>query len=162
MAGLGKASLSADVRARFAAIADVLVPAYGSLPSASAVGIAGELLDRVFAVRPDLIDAFVRGVESTRALSPHDAAAQLFRADPEAFDAVATAAAGGYYLDPGVRTLLGYPGQEIIQNETPYVTPDYLADGMLRRVFDRGPIYVPTPGLTARADPRPPAVERPQ
>jgi hypothetical protein len=146
--------------AHFAAIADVLVPAYRHLPSASAVGIERELLDRVLAVRPDLVEAFVRGIESTLGSSPRQAAETLFHYDPVAFDAVATAASGGYYLDPGVRALLGYPGQENIPNDAPRATPDYVTDGTLRRVFDRGPIYVPTPGVAALSDPHPPSTDR--
>jgi hypothetical protein len=147
-------SITAELRRHFAAIADVLVPEYGRLPKASDVGVADELLDRVLAARPDLTEIFVRGLQTTLGRSGREAAEHLFKQDPEAFDAVSTAAAGGYYLDPKVRELIGYPGQESIPNETPYALPSYALDGSLQRVFDRGPIYKPTPGKAMIAHPR--------
>ena len=41
-------------RATFAALADVLIPAAGSMPAPSAIGIEGRWLDRALGARPDL------------------------------------------------------------------------------------------------------------
>jgi hypothetical protein len=52
--------------------------------------------------------------------------------------------AGAYFLNPEVRRLIGYPGQEArpIEPEDP---PDYEQDGLLASVVERGPIFRPTP-----------------
>lgn len=141
-------NISARLRSHFAAIADALIPAFGQLPKASDVGIAEGLLDHVLAVRPDLTDAFIRGLEATVGLGSREAAEFLSRSDAESFDAISTIAAGGYFLDEQVRHLIGYPGQESVSTEAPYALPSYATDGTLRRVYDRGPIYRPTPGTS--------------
>jgi len=141
--------LTAQLRRQYAAIADFLIPAYQDLPPASAVGIEGELLDRVLKVRPDLIEPLIRGLKATLGQEGRAAISELSTSDPAAADAIFTAVPGGYYLDPGVRQRIGYPGQETLTNENPYAPPFYATDGTLDRVLARGPIYVPTPGLKA-------------
>ena len=66
--------------------------------------------------------------------------------DPSAYDALVTAVVAGYYLHPEVKRLLGYPGQvpEAVRVDT---YPDYVDEGLLERVYERGPIYRPTPGV---------------
>ena len=70
--------------------------------------------------------------------------AGLRAADPEAHDALALAVVAGYYLHPDVRRLLGYPGQQG-QPVGVEAYPDYAAEGLLERVYERGPVYRPTP-----------------
>ena len=154
MTVLSANGISPELRDHFAAIADILVPAYQQLPKASDVGVAGVLLDRVLAVRPDLTEVFLRGLVATLGLSGRDAAEHIFHKDAESFDAISTIAAGGYFLDQRVRDLIGYPGQETIHNEHPYALPGYVADGSLQRVYDRGPLYRPTPGKEVEIHPR--------
>jgi hypothetical protein len=149
MTSFNKSRITPAHRAHFAAIADALIPAYGALPKASDVGVAEALLDRVLAARPDLIEVFVRGLEATAGLEGRQAAERLFRTDPDAFDAISTLAAAGYFIDQGIRDLIGYPGQESVPAEAPYAVPGYATDGSLSRVFERGPIYKPTPGTLA-------------
>jgi hypothetical protein len=52
--------------------------------------------------------------------------------------------AGGYFLNPAVRSSIGYPGQQSvpIRNEEP---PDYEQDGLIASVIARGRVYRPTP-----------------
>ncbi len=61
-----------------------------------------------------------------------------------AHDALVTAVVAGYYLHPDVRRLLGYPGQ-VAQEVDIDGFPDYVDEGLLERVYERGPIYRPTP-----------------
>ncbi len=151
---MSRQAIGDDLRATFDGIADHLIPAYEQMPAASAVGVSGALLDRVLAVRPDLKEALVRGLQATAGLPGAEGAVHLYRNDREAFDAIAMAASGGYYMDERVRELIGYPGQEYIEPADPYAPQSYVGDGALERVFNRGPIYVPTPGEEAKSHPQ--------
>lgn len=139
-------------RPTLAALADVLIPAADGMPSASEAGAAGEWLDEVLRVRGDL-EAPLHGLlERARGVDPAAEVDRLGREEPEAFEALATAVAGAYFLNPEVRRLIGYPGQERrpIEPEDP---PDYEQDGLLASVIERGPIFRPTPESRRRAGP---------
>jgi hypothetical protein len=131
-------------RATLAALADVLIPAADGMPAASEAGAAGDWLDEVLRVRGDL-EAPLQGLlERARGVDPPAEVERLEREEPEAFEALATAVAGAYFLHPEVRRLIGYPGQEPrpIEPEEP---PDYEQDDLLASVVERGPIFRPTP-----------------
>jgi len=136
--------LTPQLRAIFEELADVLVPAHGKMPAASAVGAHESLLDDVLKHRPDIRDDLLRALTAAQGREPRTAANDLLRKDPAAFNALGLAVSGAYYMSPRVRELLGYPGQESVSYD-PYATPNYLTDGMLERVVARGPIYRPTP-----------------
>ena len=136
--------LTAELRAVFQQLADVLVPAHGKVPAASAVGAHETLLDDVLKHRPDIRDDLLRALIAARGQEPRAAANNLLRQDEAAFNALGLAASGAYYMSPRVRELLGYPGQESVTYD-PYATPEYLTDGLLERVVARGPIYRGTP-----------------
>ena len=134
-------------RATFAAIADVLIPEAEGMPSASQVEVQGAVLDHVLALRPDLADHLVRGVRAAADPDLVAAVDALDRDDSAAFGAIGLVASAIYYMDPGVRRRLGYPGQES-RPVTAQEEYDYLRDDLLQPVIDRGPIYRPTPVLT--------------
>jgi hypothetical protein len=134
-----------EMRQRFAAIADVLIPASEGMPAASEVQVQGQLLDRILGVRQDLAEPFFRGMQATAELDAETAARQLNELDPEALTAIGLIASGGYYMTDRVRELIGYPGQESRPESDPDATPEYVENGMLRQVIDRGPIYRSTP-----------------
>ena len=136
--------VSNDERAVFASLADVLIPAAEGMPAASEVDVQGAMLDRILGLRPDLADAFRRGLAAAAGNPPADAAEALNRDDAEAFGAISIVASAGYYMTPAVRERIGYPGQEN-RPADPDETPEYVANGMLQQVIDRGPIFVPTP-----------------
>lgn len=136
--------LTDESRASFAALADFLIPAHGEMPSASAAGAAGQLLDDVLRFRPDIAEAFFRGLEAIAGKDPKAAANELYKADEEAFNALSLAASAAYYMAPQPREALGYPGQESLTYEA-HDVPDYMTDGLLERVVRRGTIYKPTP-----------------
>jgi choline dehydrogenase-like flavoprotein len=142
--------LSDTERARFAALAEALIPAdtHGStavragthpaagMPAASEVGVGGELLDRVLAARPDLAPLLRRALAEPVGEAPARLAA-LADSDRPAAHAVELAVAGGYYLHPDVRARIGYPGQTA-QPASAFDYPEYLSEGLLDRVLERG------------------------
>lgn len=137
-------ALQDDDRKTFAGIADVLIPAAEGMPAASEIGIQGEILDKVLGFRPDLRENLLRGLRAAKGKDPRTAAEALHKTDAPAFGAISLAASAGYYMDPSVRKLIGYPGQE----NRPYNAdemPEYVRNGMLKVVSDRGAIFKPTP-----------------
>jgi hypothetical protein len=136
--------LTAELRGVFKKLADVLIPAHGKMPAASAVGVHEGLLADVLKHRPDIREDLLRALTAAQGREPRAAANNLLREDAAAFNALGLAVSGAYYMSPRIRELLGYPGQESVTYD-PYATPNYLTDGMLERVVARGPIYRPTP-----------------
>jgi hypothetical protein len=134
---------NAAERAILAALADVLIPAGEGFPSASEAGVAGEGLDQVLSVRPDLSAGLKQLLASATGQPPAGMVSNLRTENPTAFGILTEVVPAAYFLNPEVRTRLGYHGQ------TPRAIdprPDYLEDGLLQSVIDRGPIYRPTPG----------------
>ena len=123
-------------RERLGALADVLIPAADGMPSARELGIADSLADRVLDARPDLTEPLRRALAEpvTDARARLDA---LAASDRPALHAVELAVAGGYYLDPGVRERIGYPGQ-LARPVNALDYPEYLSEGLLDRVLERG------------------------
>lgn len=136
--------ISDSDRALFAKLADYLIPAYGKMPSASAVEVQGDLLDKVLDARPDLLEGFKRGLAACGSGETGPQLNALMKEDGEAFHAVSLAASGAYYMADEVRKQLGYPGQEGGAYD-PHETPEYLTNGMVERVVRRGSLYRPTP-----------------
>ena len=130
-------------RAMLAGLADELIPAGDGFPSASQAGVAASGLDQVLAVRPDLGEGLKRVVSAARDRRPAEFLDELRRTDPAGFGILSELVPAAYFLDRDVRAKLGYEGQ------TPKPIdprPDYLEEGLLQSVLDRGPIYRPTPG----------------
>jgi hypothetical protein len=135
-------SVSAAIdRETLAALADVLIPATDGMPSASEAGATGSLLDEVLRVRGDLEEPLAT---LTAAAGNKDAQAEVDRLkadEPELFEALTTAIAGGYFMSDDVRERLGYPGQQALELE------DDHDPALLQPVIDRGAIYRPTPDV---------------
>jgi hypothetical protein len=133
-----------ELRERLRAFADALIPAAHGMPAASEVGVADGQLDHVLEARPDL------DIPLRRALAyadPEDAERSLatIRADdPAAHDALLMAVVGGYYMHPRVRELLGYDGQVPVEVR-PEIIPDYVEEGLLEPVLERGPLHRAVP-----------------
>jgi hypothetical protein len=132
-----------EVRAIFSALADILIPDAEGMPAASAVGVHEEILERILSLRPDLSEAFFRGIATARGKDPRAALEQMNVQDAQALSAIGLVASAAYYMSPRVRSLIGYPGQER-RTYDPDAVPEYVANGMLKVVEDRGPIYRPT------------------
>lgn len=132
------------LRETFRAIADVLIPPAEGMPAASDVGAHEATFDRIIALRPDLTERLLRGLRAAAGQPADDAARKLNAEDPDALSAIGLAASAAYYMQPRVRELIGYPGQES-RPGNPDEVPEYVENGMLQQVIDRGPIFRPTP-----------------
>lgn len=104
--------------------ADELIPAGDGMPAASAVDVAGTLIDRVLAARPDLLD----GLRAALA-QPHDDAA----AGPLRY-----AVAAAYYLSDEVRDALSYHPQDV-QPVRALAFPEYVEEGLLDHLLEASP-----------------------
>lgn len=139
-------TIPAPLRELLAGLADGLIPGADGMPAPGELGIAGAQLDLVLASRPDLEPALRRALEQApEAGDALEWIESLRIADPDAYDALVVAIVGGYYLHPEVQRRLGYPGQT--PRPLPAAgLPDYVEEGLLERIYERGPIYRPTPG----------------
>ena len=102
------------------------------------------MLDDVLDFRPDIVEAFLRGLSAINAADLSVSVNTLYKVDPEAFSAISLAASGGYYMTPKVRDIIGYPGQESVTYDA-HAVPDFLLNQQLENVTRRGPIYRSTP-----------------
>lgn len=135
-------NFDANERSLLGQLADVLIPAGEGFPAASRAGVAGTGLDQVLAVRPDLAEPLKALLSEAKDQDPKAFVAQLRHKDPNAFGLLAELVPGAYFLDPDVRAKLGYHGQTPRPIDP---SPDYLEDGLLQSVIDRGPVFRPTP-----------------
>ncbi|MBI4662555.1 MAG: hypothetical protein HY735_27390 [Verrucomicrobia bacterium] len=129
-------------RSILAGLADVLIPAGDGFPSASDGGVAGKGLDQILAVRPDLAAGLKSILQAAMGRKPAEVIAEMQSMDPESFGILAEIVPGAHFMNEQVRQQLGYTGQ------TPQPIdprPDYLDEGLLQSVLDRGPIFRPTP-----------------
>ena len=133
-----------DLRAVFIAIADVLIPEDAGMPAASRADVGGPVLDRILSLRDDLKEPFFRGLHAVTGNEPAAAAKALNTDDPMALATIGLVASAAYYMSPEVRQLIGYPGQQKRSFDAD-ATPEYVTNGMLQVVIDRGPIYRSTP-----------------
>ncbi len=138
-------TLDTTLRETFAKIADVLIPNAEGMPSASEMKVHEEMLDHILALRPDLRENFLRGLSKAAGRDAREAANDLNQTDGAALTAIGLVASAGYYMTPHVRDLIGYPGQQSRPDTDPDAVPEYVTNGMLQQVIDRGPIFRPTP-----------------
>jgi hypothetical protein len=129
----------------YLALADFLIPAHGKMPKFSDVCSHADALTALD-FRDDLKEGFARAVAADVSGGAEPALEKLNREDGPAFSAVTTVTIATYYMNPKVRALIGYPGQENVQYDSKAVQP-YLTDGTLTKVIARGRKYRPTPGL---------------
>jgi hypothetical protein len=129
----------------FCRLADVLIPAFGRMPRFSDVS-SWDDAQKSLDFRVDLKEAFARGLTVDLTGGPEKALETLNATDAEAFGAVSTIALATYYMNPKVRALIGYPGQENVAYDSK-ATQSYLTDGSLAKVVARGARYRATPDL---------------
>lgn len=132
-------------RKTFAALADVLIPNAEGMPAASEVDVHGTMMDHILDLRPDLRDSFMRGIATAKGRKPGEVLNEMDRSDAAALSAIGLVTLAGYYMTAEVRRLIGYPGQESRPEADPDAVPEYVSNGMLQQVIDRGTIYRPTP-----------------
>jgi hypothetical protein len=137
------------LRRRLAVVADGLIPEGDGMPAPSSVDIGGRQLDLVLESRPDLADDLRRALDASDGVDDAVGWLESLRTEaPPSYDALVTAVVAGYYMHPEVKRRLGYPGQ-VAQQVSIDRLPDYMEEGLLERVYERGPIYRPTPPATA-------------
>jgi hypothetical protein len=127
------------------ALADFLIPEHGKMPRFSAVCTYADT-QAALNFRIDLKEGFARAVSAKIASGEEAYLETLYRDDDEAFSALATVLVCTYYMNPTVRSLIGYPGQENVAYD-PHATQSYVTDGSLAKVVARGRKYRPTPGI---------------
>ena len=131
---------------RLTALADVMLPAAHGMPAVSDVKAVELYLTQVLGWRDDLRQPLVRAVA---ALDPSsftiDRLSALHEEDEDAYVALTTAVAACYYLGPVVRELIGYPGQ-VAKTYDPFAYTEWVAEGLLDPVVERGPIWREVPG----------------
>jgi len=134
------------LRERLARVADGLIPEADGMPAPSSVDIGGRQLDVVLGSRPDLAGDLRRALEAADDVKvPIGWLEALRTGDAAGYEALVTVVVAGYYMHPDVKRLLGYPGQ-VPEPVSVDGFADYMNAGLLERVYERGPIYRPTPG----------------
>lgn len=125
--------LTTDQRQVFAVLAETLIPATETMPSATTAGVADTLLDQVLGYRPDLVDDFVAALASCDGQDPESALDGLVASHPDQFEALTVLAAGAYFLSPAVKAAMPY-------DAAPRPARDDMDDyiDMLEHVVDRG------------------------
>ncbi|MCL6548460.1 MAG: hypothetical protein K6T30_06090 [Alicyclobacillus sp.] len=127
-----------------AGVADAMIPSWGGMPSATEAEVLTVWADEVLKLRQDLREPLFRAIrilKEAELLTPPERLGHLQQEDPEAFNALGVTLAGAYFLNPAVREKIGYPGQRPRVNYEAEEVPDYVRDGLLKPVMDRGPIY---------------------
>lgn len=136
-------NLDENARAVFFALADTLIPEAEGMPRASEAGNIFFWVDRTLELRPELAEPTVLGLRLCQGKAPRQALDELSASHPASYEAIGYVTAAAYLMSEDVRRRLGYPGQERRQFD-PDATPEYVENGMLQSVIDRGPIYRPT------------------
>ncbi|WP_419926041.1 hypothetical protein [Candidatus Poriferisocius sp.] len=130
---------------RLKQLADIMLPAAHGMPSASEVEAVDSYLDEVLGWRDDLRQPLA---EALTALDPAtftmERLSALLSEDEDAYTALTTVVAACYYLSPVVRDHIGYPGQ-VAKTYDPFAYTEWVAEGLLDPVVERGPIWRKAP-----------------
>jgi len=127
------------------AIADVLIPASGDNPAATAEPDFDTCLRRAVDARADAFDditAVLARLDGAAADVIDQALRALHAEQPVTFQALSAVVAGAWLLTPTVRARIGYPGQRRDPARFDEAA-DQLSDGILDPVIARGPVYTP-------------------
>lgn len=125
------------------AVADILVPASGDRPGATAEPGFDSALITAATARADAfaaITALLAQWESSDGAQLERQLRVLHDQDPLTFQALSAVIAGAWLILPSVRERIGYPGQH--RNPAPIdQAVDELSNGILDAVMERGSIY---------------------
>jgi hypothetical protein len=125
--------LNSEQRQVFATLAETLIPASDTMPSATTAEVSGALLDQVLGYRPDLVNALTAALDSSVGKDPEAALDRLSAEQPEQFEALTVLAAGSYFLSPAVKAAMPYDAAPRPARDD----MDSYVD-MLEHVVDRG------------------------
>lgn len=127
------------------AIADVLIPASGDNPAATADPGFDECVGRAIDARADafgVITAVLARLDGARPDAIDQALRALHADQPDHFQALSAVVAGAWLLSPAVRARIGYPGQRRDPARLEEAA-DEISDGILDPVLARGRVYTP-------------------
>lgn len=100
--------LNSAQRQVFATLAETLIPASDTMPSATTADVSGALLDQVLGYRPDLVDVLTAALDSSAGKDPEAALDSLSVEQPDQFEALTVLTAGAYFLSPAVKAAMPY------------------------------------------------------
>lgn len=120
------------------AVADELIPAAHGMPSAGSVLDLGRI-EFVLGARPDLLKPLSDALRPGLGDTPRERLRALVD-EPDNLAALQLAVVAGYYSDADVRDRIGYPGQ-IARPVNAFDYPEYVGEGLVDRVVERGPIW---------------------
>jgi hypothetical protein len=132
-------TLDPAARATFAAIADLLIPAADSMPSAGEV-VGDDRLRFVLNARPDLLEPLRSALRPALGDDPQVRLDALAQGEASTLAALQLVIVAGYYTDSLVRELIGYPGQMALTVRS-WEYPAYLEEGLIDAVLARGPVW---------------------
>lgn len=127
------------------AIADVLIPAAGGNPHATAEPDFDRWLLRAIDARADAfgdITAILARLDGAEPEAIDKELRTLHVKQPSQFQALSAVIAGAWLMVPAVRARIGYPGQRRDPARLEEAA-DQITDGILDAVIARGPIYTP-------------------
>ncbi|WP_426163535.1 hypothetical protein [Sandarakinorhabdus sp. DWP1-3-1] len=130
----------ADIGKAFAALAARLIPATDTMPAIGDVADLEQGMATALNSRPDLRGDIMRGIGVVHRDGVDAAIVSLQADDRSAWAALGLAAASIYYTAPPVQAILGYRGPERRTYDAD-ATPEYVTNGMLDLVKQRGPIW---------------------
>lgn len=111
--------LTAKQRKALTAVGDALIPRSDDRPSASDAAVPSKWVDEVLSARPDMtstlqavLDAYV-----AESVDPMRFTKALRVDQPDSFFVLCEVVAGGYFLNPEIRDLIGYPGQLAVHEQ---------------------------------------------
>jgi hypothetical protein len=143
-------SIDADARRRLRDVADRLIPAAHGMPSAGDV-LYDARLAFVLGARPDLEEPLSNALRPELGDDP-DARLAALEEDAASLTALQLVIVAGYYTDPRVRELIGYPGQMAIPIDPAAPLP-YVEEGLIDALVARGPVWRdPATGTRAVGD----------
>src|SRR5206468_6648822 len=93
----------------------------------------------VLAARPDLAAPLAASLRAELGEDTTARLERLGREEPAELGALQLVIVAAYYTDPGVRELIGYPGQLAIEVKA-WQYPPYLEEGLIDAVLARGPV----------------------
>jgi hypothetical protein len=121
------------------AVADRLIPAADSMPSAADV-LTDDRLRFVLRARPDLMAPLRAALRPDLGDNVGVRLDVLGRDEPSNLGALQLVIVGGYYTDSAVRDRIGYPGQVALTLRS-WEVPAYIDEGLIDAVLARGPVW---------------------
>jgi hypothetical protein len=106
--------LDDDARQTLIALADLLIPGNERMPSARQAGVGEKWIDRAMAARSDWASELVELLEDAHGKEYRIVLADLQAVRPASFMMLTEMVAGAYFMNPEVRKLIGYPGQQAV------------------------------------------------